>query len=73
MTIELNNNSDAIDSPLKASESSKIKLCSSFSVKGILSKINYFKRIGDLYITCTVNFYESEYLINQYTLFPSYY
>lgn len=51
-----NNNSEGINSPLKSSESSKIRLCSTFSGKGILSKYNYFKRTGDPFTTYPVNF-----------------
>lgn len=45
MTIKLNNNSDAINSPLKADHQKKIKLSFTLRVRVFLSKINYFKEL----------------------------
>lgn len=59
------NNSNALHSPLSASESSKKdQIRFYFRVRGILSKFNYVLKHGDPYITYTVNFYESKYFIN---------
>lgn len=59
------NNSKALYCPLSASESpKKDQIRFYFRVRGILSKLNYVLKHNYPYITYTVNFYESKYLIN---------